>query len=148
MAQEMYKHDALLHLVWAIAQADEPEENVWVGKISDEEYDFFRKIRRDEGIEINFSDFIDKRSNLQRKYGNDSVVQEALKATNGCGRKWRVKVYGYMWRMAMNSWEGERYSDGTRDTITDAEMVIIEKARNYFKITEEEDDECLDLSRM
>ena len=146
MAQEMYKHDALLHLVWAIAQADEPEENVWVGKISDEEYNFFSEIINKEGIEINFSDFIDKRSNLQHKYGNDSVVQEALKATNGCGRKWRVKVYGYMWSMAMESWEGDYSKSGNRDSITDAEMVIIEKARNYFKITEEEDDECLALT--
>ena len=60
MAQEMYKHDALLHLVWSIAKADEPITNVWSTQVSDEEVEYFDRIQKAEGIEINFSDFIDK----------------------------------------------------------------------------------------
>ena len=67
-----------------------------------------------ENIDIVFSDFIDKRIELRAKDGDDSIFEEALKATNKCGREWRAKAYGYMWRMALKTWEdGDYFDDGS-----------------------------------
>ena len=148
MAQEMYKHDALMHLVYIVAKADAPITNEWSSEVSNEEIEYFDKIKKAEGISLDFSDFIDKRISLGKKDGWDSILEEALKATNGCGRAWRTKVYGYMWRMALKSWEGEYSSGGDKSKVSDNEYAIIKRARNYFKITDEEDDKAIALTKV
>jgi len=147
MAQEMYKHDALLHLVYAIAKADEPITNVWVNEVSEEEYEYFEKIRKAEGIEINFSDFIDKRTSLRKKYGSDSIIEEALKATNGCGKEWKIKAVIYMTRMACRSWEGRYDSDGDKLDISTNEYAMYNKAKEYFRLTDEEVEKGWELTK-
>jgi hypothetical protein len=147
MAQEMYKHDALLHLVWAIAKADEPITNVWSSQVSNEEKEYWDKIKKAEGIEINLSDFIDKRISLSKKYGWDSIIEEALKATNGCGKEWKAKAIVYMIRMACKSWEGRYKDDGDKLDISANEYAIYNKAREYFGLTDEEEKKGWELTR-
>ena len=109
---------------------------------------YFDKISKAENIEISFSDFIDKRIQLIDKYGYDSIFEEALKATNKCGRDWRVKAYGYMWRMACKTWEGEYYDDGKQAITSKNEYALIKKAKEYFKITDEEDSKAIRLTKV
>ena len=148
MAQELYKHEALLNLVYSVAKADSPVGDVWSNEVSNAEIEYFDKIKKAEGITIDFSDFINKRIELIDKYGYDSIFTEALKATNGCGREWRVKAYGYMWRLALKSWEGEYSSNGEETKTSDKEYAILMKAKAYFQITDEEDDKCIDLTKV
>lgn len=151
MAQEMLKNEALLHLVWCVAKADEPLFNseVFSNEVSNEEYEYFTKIAKAENIEIVFSDFIDKRIELRAKYGDDSIFEEALKATNKCGREWRAKAYGYMWRMALKTWEdGDYFDDGSQDKTSVNEFALIKKAKEYFKITDDEDSKAIDLTKV
>ena len=144
----MYKHDALLHLLWAVAQADGTSGDEKYGDVSSVEDEYYEKVKKAEGINISFFEIRDKREELRASIGNDGIITEALKATNGCGRAWRTKVYGYMWRMALKSWEGEYYSDGDKSKVSVKEMAIIKRARNYFKITEEEFDKAFDLTKI
>jgi hypothetical protein len=151
MAQEMLKNEALLNLVYCIANADKPiyDSEVWSNKVSNEEIEYFDKITKAENIEITFSDFIDKRIELINKYGYDSIFEEALKATNKCGREWRVKAYGYMWRMALKTWEdGDYFDNGKQDKTSDNEYSLIKKAKEYFEITDEEDDKAIHLTKV
>lgn len=148
MAQEMHKHDALLHLLETVADASHSKDDEWVANTSNAERDYFKKVQKAEGIVLDYSDFIDKRIELINKKGVDSILLEALKATNGCGHEWRVKAYGYMWRMALKSWDGRYYSDGERRDVSEEEQAIIEKARDYFGITKEEDDKCIELTKV
>lgn len=151
MAQEMLKNEALLNLVWSVAKADDPifSSEVFSSEVSNEEYEYFNKIAKAENIEISFSDFIDKRLELIDKYGYDSIFEEALKATNKCGREWRTKAYGYMWRMALKTWEdGDYFDDGRQDKSSDNEYSLIKKAKEYFKITDEEDDKAIGITKV
>ena len=139
MAQEMYKHDALLHLLWAVAAADSIAKGelgeAWV---TSSEYEFYEKVRKAEGIDIDLDVIYAKRNKLSAELGDDGLFNEALKATNGCGREWKTKVYGYMWRMANRSWEGEMWSDGKK-TISEKEFPLLQKAAKYFGVNEELD---------
>jgi len=148
MAQEMYKHDALLHLLWAVACANSTTDDEKYGAVSSVEDEYYEKVKKAEGINISFGEIADKRKALRKSIGTDGIVNEALKATNGCGRDWRTKVYGYMWRMALKSWEGEYYSDGDKREVSKEERKIIDRAREYFGITEEEDDKCISLTKV
>jgi hypothetical protein len=148
MSQEMYKHDALLHLLWSIASADSTSDDEKYGSVSSVEDEYYEKVKKAEGINISFGEISDKRSALRKSIGSEGIINEALKATNGCGREWRTKVYGYMWRMALKSWEGEYYSDGDKSKVSDNEYAIIKRARAYFGITEEEDDKCIKLTKI
>jgi hypothetical protein len=151
MAQEMLKNEALLNLVMCVADADKPiyDSEVWVHKVSKEENEYFDKIAKAENIKIAYSDFIDKRIELINKYGYDSIFEEALKATNKCGREWRTKAYGYMWRMALKTWEdGDYLNNGKQDKTSDNEYSLIKKAKEYFKITDEEDDKAIHLTKV
>lgn len=148
MAQEMYKHEALMHLVWAVAKADSPVGDVWSTDISNAEKAYFDKIQKAEGITLDFHDFIEKRKSIRERFNSEQIIEEALKATNGCSREWRTKVYGYMWRMALKSWEGEFYSDGSESKCSDKEYAILKKAKAYFQITEEEDDLKFNLTKV
>ena len=148
MAQEMYKHDALLHLLWAMAKADATLDDEKYVAVSSAEDDYYEKVRDAEGIDISFSEIADKRKALRNTIGSEGIINEALKATNGCSREWRTRVYGYMWRMALKSWEGEYYSDGDKRKVSVNEKALINKARDYFGISEEEDDKCIELTKV
>lgn len=148
MAQEMYKHDALLHLLWAVASADATSDDEKYGAVSSAEDDYYEKVKAAEGINISFGEISDKREALRDTIGSEGIINEALKATNGCSREWRTKVYGYMWLMALKSWEGEYYSDGDQRKVSVNEKALINKARDYFGITEEEDDKCIELTKV
>jgi hypothetical protein len=148
MAQEMYKHEALLHLLESVADASPNDHDQWAANVSNAERDYFKKVQKAEGIELDYSDFIDKRSQLRETYGSESIFTEALKATNGCGREWRVKAFGYMWRMAMKSWDGEYYDDGERADVSDAEYALLTEAKRYFAITDEEDNNAIKLTKV
>jgi hypothetical protein len=141
MAQEMYKHDALLHLLWEVAIADFTDDDL-VTSIEDE---YYEKVKKAEGITISFTEINDKRKELMPEIGSDGIINEALKATNGCGREWRTKVYGYMWRMALKS--GGDVSIGETN-VTSNEYALIKKAGKYFGITEEEVDKAIELTRV
>ncbi len=144
----MYKHDALLHLLWAVASADATSDDEKYGAVSSAEDDYYEKVKAAEGINISFGEISDKREALRDTIGSEGIINEALKATNGCSREWRTRVYGYMWRMALKSWEGEYYSDGDQRKVSVNEKALINKARDYFGITEEEDDKCIELTKV
>jgi hypothetical protein len=146
--QEMYKHDALLHLLWIVATANTTTDDEKYGAVSSVEDEYYEKVKKAEGINISFSEIRDKRNFLRESIGTNGILNEALKATNGCGREWRTKVYGYMWRMALKSWESEYYNDGDQRLVSKDETTIINKARKYFGITEEEDEKCISLTKV
>lgn len=148
MAQEMYKHDALLHLLWAMAKADSTSGDEKYGAVSSAEDEYYEKVKKAEGIDISFKEIREKRVALRESIGDEGIINEALKATNGCSREWRTKVYGYLWRMALKSWEGEYYSDGDKRDVSANEKALINKAREYFGITEEEDNNCIKLTKV
>ena len=141
MAQEMYKHDALLHLLWQVAISDYTGSDL----VADIEDEYYEKVKKAEGITISFSEINDKMNELLPEIGKDGIINEALKATNGCGREWRTKVYGYMWRMAIKSGD---YDEFTGSNVTTNEYALIKKAGKYFGITEDEDDKAMELTRL
>ena len=145
MAQEMYKHDALLHLLWAIAQADTTLGDDLYSGVSSLEDIYYEKVAKAEGITIDFSDLAAKRKELG--YDQERIISEALKATNGCGREWRTKVYGYMVRMSLESHEGSLNSEGEKTKISDKEYALYSRARKYFGLTEDEDDRIWSLTK-
>ena len=144
----MFKNDALLHLLWSVASADSTSDDEKYGAVSSVEDEYYEKVKKAEGIDISFTEIADKRAALRKTIGSDGIINEALKATNGCGREWKTKVYGYMWRMALKSWEGEYFSDGDKSKVSDNEYTIINRARAFFEITEEEDDKCIKLTKV
>ena len=148
MAQAMYKHEALLNLIWCVADADKSESDEWVGEVSNAEYEYFEAIKAAEGIEIEFDAFIDKRMAIREAKNSEAIFEEALKATNGCGREWRTKAYGYMWRMALKSWEGQFYNDGSLREASVNEKALLNQAREYFGLTEEEDNKSISLTKV
>ena len=148
MAQAMYKHEALLNLIWCVADADKSASDEWVGEVSNAEYEYFEAIKAAEGIEIEFDAFIDKRMAIREAKNSEAIFEEALKATNGCGREWRTKAYGYMWRMALKSWEGQFYKDGSIREASVNEKALLNQAREYFGLTEEEDSKSISLTKV
>ena len=141
MAQEMYKHDALLHLLWQVAISDYTGSDL----VADIEDEYYEKVKKAEGITISFSEINDKMNELLPEIGKDGIINEALKATNGCGREWRTKVYGYMWRMALKSGDYDKF---TGSNVTTNEYALIKKAEKYFGITEDEADKAMELTRL
>ena len=148
MAQAMYKHEALLNLIWCVADADKSASDEWVGEVSNAEINYFNAIKAAEGIEIEYVAFMDKRFEIMLHMDLDAVFIEALKATNGCAREWRVKAYGYMWRMALKSWEGQFYNDGSLREASVNEKALLNQAREYFGLTEEEDNKSISLTKV
>ena len=148
MAQAMYKHEALLNLIWCVADADKSESDEWVGEVSNAEYEYFEAIKAAEGIEIEFDAFIDKRMAIREAKNSEAIFEEALKATNGCGREWRTKAYGYMWRMALKSWEGQYSTTGNERYVSVNEKALLDQACEYFGITPNEDEQCINLTKV
>jgi hypothetical protein len=136
MAQEMYKHDALLHILWSLAQV-----NIKVGEVSKygnatpEENSYINLVRKNEKINIDWEEFGAKRKSL----GHDSerIIDEACKALNGCGKDWKIKALGYMQRMAWVSNEGG-YKDDLEQNISEKEWALILRAQEALGLTNEE----------
>jgi hypothetical protein len=143
MAQEMYKHDALLHLLWAVAIADRTPDDEKYGAVSSAEDEYYEKIRKDEGINISFGEIADKREALIKSIGAEGIINEALKATNGCSREWRIKVLGYMMGMSFKSKEVQ---DNGMKTQSRKESAIIERAGEYFGLTMDEQVKSVHIS--
>ncbi len=142
----MYKHDALLHLLWAVANADTTSDDQKYGDaVSSLEDEYYEKVKKAEGIDISFSEIADKRKALRNSIGSDGIINEALKATNGCSKEWKAKVIVYMIKMSNRSWGGDYLSNGEKINISDSEFEIIKKARKYLGLTEEEEQKGWDL---
>ena len=133
MAQEMYKHDAMLHLVWCVALADKMsgEEKF----ITPEENSYINTIRDTEGINIDWDDFSAKRQQLD--YDKERIIDEACKALRGCGRDWKIKCLGYMQRMGWVSNEGG-YKDDAEQNISEKEWELILRAQRELGLTSDE----------
>jgi hypothetical protein len=145
MAQEMYKHDALLHLLWAVATADTTSDDQKFGEtVSSLEDEYYEKVKKAEGIDISFTEIADKRAALRKTIGSDGIINEALKATNGCSKEWKAKVIVYMIMMSNKSWGG-RYVDGEKLNISESESAIYNRAREVFGLTDEEEEKGWDL---
>lgn len=129
MSQEMYKHDALLHLVWCVATGDKA-----VGKdksVTPEEDSYLDTVRKAEGININWDDFNAKRKSLD--YNKEKIIDEACKAIRGCGKDWKIKTLGYMQRMGWVSQE-----DDLENNISDKEWTLILRAQKELELSDED----------
>jgi hypothetical protein len=129
MAQEMYKHDALLHLVWCVATGDGApgaEKNV-----TPEEDSYLDTVRKQEGIQIDWADFNAKRKSLD--YSRTRIIDEACKALRGCGKDWKIKCIGYMQRMGWVSQE-----DDLNNNMSDKEWELVIRAQRELGLTDEE----------
>ncbi len=141
----MYKHDALLHLLWAVATADTTSDDQKFGEtVSSLEDEYYEKVKKAEGIDISFTEIADKRAALRKTIGSDGIINEALKATNGCSKEWKAKVIVYMIMMSNKSWGG-RYVDGEKLNISESESAIYNRAREVFGLTDEEEEKGWDL---
>ena len=129
MAQEMYKHDAMLHIVWSVATIDKKsgEEKT----VTPEEDDYLDTIRKREEIDIDWSDFNAKRKSLG--YNRNVIIDEACKAIRGCGQAWKVKTLGYMMRMAWTSQEGD-----PENNMSDKEWSLILRAQSELGLSDDE----------
>jgi len=133
MAQAMYKHDAMLHLVWIVATADrKPGEEK---SVTPEENSYINTIRRTEGIKIDWDDFSSTRKKLG--YNKEAIIDEACKALRGCGRDWKIKCLGYMQRMGWVSNEGG-YKDDLEQNISEKEWNLILRAQRELGLTKDE----------
>ena len=125
----MYKHDALLHMVWCVATAD------WKSgedkSVTPEEDSYLDTVRKTEGINIDWDDFNAKRKHLG--YNKEIIIDEACKALRGCGRNWRIKCLGYMKKMAFVSQE-----DDLENNLSDKEWGLILRAQRELGLTDDE----------
>ncbi len=125
----MYKHDALLHLVWTVAVADGAtgaENNV-----TTEEDSYLNTVRKQEGIKIDWDDFNAKRKSLD--YNRERIIDEACKALRGCGKDWKIKCIGYMQRMGWVSQE-----DDLENNMSDKEWALVLRAQKELELTDDE----------
>ena len=146
MAQQMYKNDALLHLVWTVATCS--KERGKERSATPEEDAYLELIRKTENITIDWSDFNAKRKFLG--WNSEVIIDEACKALRGCGKEWRIKCVGYMKRMAWTSWEdayiddSPNHQDAFRESflekqnISDAEWKLILRAQKELGLTNDE----------
>ena len=125
----MYKHDAMLHLVWIIAIADiSPDEE---HSYTSEENSYLDSIREVEKISLSWSDFNAKRKELG--YNRELIIDEACKALRGCGKAWKMKCLGYMLLMAWVSKE-----DDLENNMSDKEWRLIKLVQRELGLTNEE----------
>lgn len=134
--QEMYKHDALLHILWSLAQINiKAGEVSEYGKATEEENSYINLVRKNENINIDWNAFGAKRESLGRN--SERIIDEACKALNGCGKDWKIKTLGYMQRMAWVSNEGG-YKDDLEQNISEKEWNLILRAQEALGLTAEE----------
>jgi hypothetical protein len=129
--QEMYKHDAMLHMVWCIAQADK----TWDGysntsTITPEEDKYLDTVRKKEGITIDWDDFNAKRKRLGSK---ENIIDEACKALRGCGKEWKIKSLGYMMRMG-----GISEEDNPDNNLGSKEWNLVLRAQKELGLSDHE----------
>ena len=126
--QEMYKHDAMLHIVWVIATADRKSEgDKWA---TPEEDNYLDVIRNAENITIDWNDFNAKRKEL----GNgEAIIDEACKALRGCGKDWKIKTMGYMQNMGWVSQE-----DDLENNMSDKEWAMVLRVQKALGLTNDE----------
>ena len=129
MAQEMYKHDAMLHLVWCVATGDAAPGAEKV--VTPEEDSYLDTVRRQEGIKIDWDDFNAKRKSLD--YNRERIIDEACKALRGCGKDWKIKCIGYMQRMGWVSQE-----DDLNNNMSDKEWALVLRAQRELGLTDDE----------
>ena len=131
----MSKHDALQHLLVAVVNTS------FSGTmINSKEEALFNKLMKTIGIPRDYDGFLDYFENGRFIInGLDSTIEEALKVTKGCRREWRVEVYGYMCIMA--KWDHDHdFSNIDENKLSENELTILFRTREYLGITEEEDD--------
>jgi hypothetical protein len=129
MSQEMYKHDALLHLVWCVATGDQAVEKDQ--SVTPEEDSYLDTVRKAEGININWDDFNAKRKSLD--YNREKIIDEACKAIRGCGKDWKIKTLGYMKNMGWVSQE-----DDLENNMSDKEWSLILRAQKELGLSDED----------
>lgn len=127
--QEMYKHDAMLHMVWSVAQADETPGNE--NSVTKQEDSYLDVVRNYEEIKIDWTDFNAKRKHLG--YDRERIIDEACKAIRGCGKDWKIKCLGYMQRMAHVSQE-----DDIENNMSDKEWSLILRAQKELGLSDVE----------
>jgi len=126
--QEMYKHDAMLHIVWVMAVEDRKEgTEKWA---TPEEDSYLDTIRKAENINILWADFNAKREELG---SGEKIIDEACKALRGCGKDWKIKTLGYMQRMGWVSQE-----DDLENNMSDKEWSLVLRAQKALGLTDEE----------
>jgi len=125
----MYKHDAMLHMVWCVATADKKsgEEKI----VTPEEDSYLNTVRKTEGINIDWDDFNAKRKHLG--YDRELIIDEACKALRGCGRDWKIKCLGYMKKMGWVSQEDDLEND-----MSDKEWKLVLRAQRALGLTDDE----------
>ena len=136
MAQEMYKHDAMLHLVWTVARADKTwqiDDGQGYVKVTKPEAKYMYRIREEEGIRIDWDDFFAKRKELG--YDREVIIDEACKALRGCGRDWKIKSLGYMQLMGWVSQEEDKWNN-----MSDKEWKLVLRAQRELGLTDDERD--------
>lgn len=69
--QEMYKHDAMLHMVWSVAQADTTPGNET--NVTKQEDSYLDVVRNYEKIKIDWDDFNAKRKHLKHDYISETI---------------------------------------------------------------------------
>ena len=132
----MYKHDALLHLLWSLAQV-----NIKTGEVSEfdeatsEENSYINSVRANENIIIDWKDFGAKRISLGSD--DEKIIDEACKALRGCGKDWKIKTIGYMYRMACVSNEGG-FGDDLEQNVSEKEWNLILRVNEALGLTIEE----------
>ena len=134
MAQEMYKHDAMLHLVWTVAQADKTwqiDDGQGYKTVTKQEDAYLDRIRKEEGITIDWDDFNAKRKDL--RHNREVIIDEACKALRGCGRDWKIKSLGYMQLMGWVSQEEDKWNN-----MSDKEWKLVLRAQRELGLTDEE----------
>ena len=134
MAQEMYKHDAMLHLVWTVAQADktwQTYDGQGYKTIHKEEDAYLDRIREEEGIRIDWDDFNAKRKELG--YDKEVIIDEACKALRRCGRDWKIKCLGYMQLMGWVIGEEDIWNN-----MSDKEWKLVIRAQRELGLTDDE----------
>jgi hypothetical protein len=133
--QEMYKYDAMLHLVWSVAQEDETFSLKHSGQgwkaVTKEEDAYLDLIRAEENIDINWTDFNAKRVELG--HNRELIIDEACKALRGCGKEWKIKCLGYMRRMAWISQEND-----LENNMSDKEFQLVLRAQRELGLTDNE----------
>ena len=131
--QEMYKNDALLHLVWTVAVVDNSPDAE--KSVTPEEDSYLDTVRKQEGINIVWADFNAKRKSLE--HNRERIIDEACKALRGCGKDWKIKCIGYMKRMGWISNEGG-YKDDIEQNISEKEWALILRAQRELGLTDDE----------
>ena len=126
--QEMYKQDAMLHIVWVMAVVDRKEgAEKWA---TPEENSYLDAIRKVENINISWAEFNAKRKELG---SGEKIIDEACKALRGCGKDWKMKTLGYMQRMAWVSQE-----DDLENNMSDKEWSMVLRVQNALGLSDDD----------